>query len=296
MRKKGIKAWAANLVPAGLIYGLGIFPYRWRVPMIGWIAARIIAPLSGHEKRALDNLALTCPDLSRTEARAIARAASDNAGRTMAELFSRRDFVEHARRAEITGPGLAAIEQARRDGRPVIVISGHFGNYHVVRVVLDRAGHSVGALYRPMSNRFFNRHYSRHLEAISSPNFLQSRRGMAQMIRHLRAGNVLALLTDQRDRRGVVLQFFGKPALTPVSAAEMALKYNALLVPFYVSRKASGLDFELHFSAPIAHSDPETMTQQFLDELEARIRADMGQWLWIHRRWKIPAHRRPEVS
>ncbi|HHL20125.1 MAG TPA: lauroyl acyltransferase [Aliiroseovarius sp.] len=293
MKRTGVKAWLANLAPTALIYGLKVFPYRWRVPMIGWITARIIAPLSGHERRALDNLALTCPDLPPAEARRIARAASDNAGRTMAELFSLDPFLKHAARARVTGPGLGAMEEARRAGRPIITISGHFGNYHVVRVVLDRAGHSVGALYRPMGNPSFNKFYSRHMEAISSPNFVQSRRGMAGMIRHLRAGNLLALLIDQRDQRGAELSFFGKPALTPVSAAEMALKYNALLVPFYVTRKADGLEFDLHFSAPIAHSDPETMTQSFLDELEERVRADMGQWLWIHRRWRIPAHRKP---
>ncbi len=294
MDRTGIKAWLANLVPMGLIHGLGLLPYRWRVPLIGWITARILAPLSGREGQALENLALTCPELSPAQARRIARAASDNAGRTMAEMFATDRFLERAGRAELTGPGHAPVAQARRAGRPVILVSGHFGNYHVVRVALGRTGHAVGALYRPMANRYFNRHYAARLEAIASPNFVQSKRGMAGMLRHLRQGGMLALLTDQRDEKGAVLRFFGQPALTPLSAAEMALKYNALLVPFYAIRKPDGLDFRLHLSAPIPHGEPEAMTQRFLDDLEEQVRAHMGQWMWIHRRWQVPApHKLP---
>ena len=72
-------------------------------------------------------------------------------------------------------------------------------------------------------------------------------------------------------------------ALTP---AELALKFNAPLVPTWGIRQDNGLDFEIHIEQPIAHSDPATMTQEMNDRLEVQIRKRMGQWLWIHRRWK----------
>jgi KDO2-lipid IV(A) lauroyltransferase len=66
----------------------------------------------------------------------------------------------------------------------------------------------------------------------------------------------------------------------------MALKYDALVVPVYGRRLPDGLNFELIFERPIAHTTPPEMTQALNDSLEAQVRADMKQWLWIHRRWR----------
>ena len=68
----------------------------------------------------------------------------------------------------------------------------------------------------------------------------------------------------------------------------MAVKYDALLIPFFAERGANGLNFELHFDEPILHSEPGKMTQQLNDLLEGRIRTKMDQWLWTHKRWKAP--------
>ena len=285
MGDKGLGAWAANLVLVSIFAVAGLVPYRWRVPLIGWITANVLAPLTGRHRIAIDNLALACPDLPPARTRRIARRAADNAGRTMIEMYAGAPFLRRARRAPMTGPGVEVLEAARQAGRPIIAISGHFGNYHVCRVAFSEAGHSVGSLYRPMANPYINRHYAAHLEALSKPNFVQSRRGMGGMIRHLRRGNMLALLSDQRDANGAPLRFFSHPALTPLSAAELALKYDALLIPAYGIRQENGLDFEVRLELPIAHSDPQTMMQDFLDGLEAMVRRHPEQWLWMHRRW-----------
>ena len=71
-----------------------------------------------------------------------------------------------------------------------------------------------------------------------------------------------------------------------VSAAELALRYGADLIPFYATRRPDGLDFDIELEAPVPHSDPVTMTIQMNQSLEARVRAHPGQWFWIHRRWK----------
>lgn len=97
---------------------------------------------------------------------------------------------------------------------------------------------------------------------------------------------MVGLLVDQFMIRGAPLTFFGKPAPTALSAAELALKYDALLVPIYGIRQPDGLNFEIRVEAPILHSDAETMTQALNDSLEALTRQHMDQWFWIHRRWK----------
>jgi KDO2-lipid IV(A) lauroyltransferase len=83
-----------------------------------------------------------------------------------------------------------------------------------------------------------------------------------------------------------VLDFLGQPAPTSLSAAEMALKHDALLVPIYGLRLADGFEFRDADRGADPHSDPETMTQALNDSLAAVIRAAPNQWFWMHRRWK----------
>ena len=78
----------------------------------------------------------------------------------------------------------------------------------------------------------------------------------------------------------------GRSAKTALSAAEMALKYNCLLVPTYGVRHKNGNDFDLIIEDPIPHSDAKSMTQALNDSLAAQVRANMDQWFWIHNRWK----------
>ena len=116
--------------------------------------------------------------------------------------------------------------------------------------------------------------------------FARDRRGLAEFVKNLREGGHGAILLDQHVSTGAMLDFLGQAAPTSLSAAEMALKYNALLVPIYGERLQDGIDFDIRIEAPIPPSDPVTMTQAINDSLSARVRARPEQWLWIHRRWK----------
>ena len=267
----------------GLVLAL---PYRWRVPAMGWLASRVIAPLAGWRRRVRRNLALALPDLPRDEVERLARAVPDNAGRTLIEIYSGAEFVARAKAAPIEGPGLAALEAARAAGRPVILVTAHFGNYDVARAALIARGHDMGALYRRMRNPYFNDHYVRAIGIIGQPLFEQGRRGMMQLVKHLRGGGVLGILTDLYARDGVPLPFFGQPAMTSLVTAELALKYDAVLIPTFGIRAPNGLDFTVRLEAPVPHGNAETMTQAVNDQLEALVRAHMEQWFWIHRRWK----------
>jgi len=278
--------WLENTALRALIGGLLLLPYRWRVPLCGWVMARIIAPLAGYDCRVRDNLALILPDLPAAEVKRLMRAVPNNVGRTVIEIYSGQDFVARALLNPLRGPGVAALEKAHRTGRPVILVTGHFGNYDASRAALIARGYRVGALYRPMNNTWFNAHYVQAISAIGTPVFPRGRQGLAGMLRHLRDGGMLGMLIDLHKREGVPLQFFGHAALTALSAAEMALKYGALVIPTYAVRADNGLDFDIIVEAPIPEGPPEQMTQALNDSLEAVVRQHMDQWFWIHRRWK----------
>lgn len=286
-RGRAIGHYLGNLVVRGM-FGLALaLPYRLRVPLIGWLAAHVIAPVAGWRRRVRANLAHVCPDLPAAEVRRLMRAVPDNAGRTLIETYSGKDFAARARAAPVEGPGLAALEQARAEGRAVILVTAHFGNYNAIRANLRHHGHEMGVLYRRMSNPYFNAHYVQALAEGGQPLFEQGRRGMMQLVRHLRAGGVLGILTDLYARDGIPLPFFGKPARTSLVTAELALKYNAVLIPAFALRDGTGLGFRILMQEPVAHGDPAAMTQEIGDRLEALVRDHMDQWFWIHRRWKF---------
>ena len=283
---KRVSQYITNLFLRSLI-GLALaLPYATRVRLMGWLVENIVSPLAGYPKRIRANLAHVLPDLPEAEIARLCKAVPNNAGRTLIELYSGKDFVNSAVHAAITGPGYDALNQARAEGRPVILVTGHFGNYDVSRAALVAKGHNMGALYRKMSNPYFNAHYVKSISTIGTPMFEQGRKGMAQMVRHIKNGGVLGILTDLHAHGGTRLNFFDKPAITSLITAELALKYNAALIPIYAVRQENGLDFEIIIQAEIPHSDPETMTQAVNDGLEALVRENMHQWFWIHLRWK----------
>lgn len=270
----------------GLIGATLRLPYERRVAFMGALVRRVIGPLFGYRKRAQTNLAMVYPDMPPKARRDLADAVCDNFGRTLIENYSWAEFEARLAATKANGAGLAAIADAKSAGRPVIFVTGHFGNHEAPRHVLTQMGYNIGGLYRPMTNPYFNDHYARTMTAWGGPVFAQGRRGTMGFVRHLKEGGMGTLLFDVSARDGVMLDFMGKPASTMTSAADMALKLDALVVPYFGIRGKDGYSFEVVVQAPIAHADPVTMMQDMTDRLSAMVAAHPEQWFWIHRRWK----------
>ncbi|MFC3568965.1 lysophospholipid acyltransferase family protein [Paracoccus simplex] len=270
------------------IMGLArLLPYRRRIPAMGWLFAHALGPLAGWRSRIRVNLAMARPDLTEAQVRHLLRAVPANAGRSLAEIYSGTEFTDRIHASDpLTGPGLPALEQAAQAGRPVILAVAHFGNYDAMRAALSGRGWPVGALYRPMNNEAFNRHYIPAMRAIAEPMFPRGRAGLAAMLRFLKGGGWMALGFDQFDDHGTELRFFGLPTKTVLTPAELALRYDALILPIAGVRQPDGLSFRVEVGEPVAHSDAATMMQALNDDLERLVRAHMEQWFWVHRRWK----------
>lgn len=278
--------WLTDRIARAMIGLMLALPYHWRVPLMGRLMRHVVGPLTDYRARALQHLAKVWPDMPAARRREIAAGVLDNAGRSLIENYSTRDFTARAAEFPITGPGLAALDRATAAGRPVILVSGHFGNYEAARAALVARGFTIGGLYRPMHNPYFNAHYIRTMEAFGGPVFPQGRAGTAGFVRHLKSGGLLVLLFDQ-NAPGAQIEFLGHSAQTALSAAELALRYGADLVPFYGIRRADGLTFDVVLEAPIPPSTPLEMTTALTRSLEARIEANPEQWFWVHRRWKM---------
>lgn len=287
-QKRGWSDWTQYQLIRGIIALALALPYRRRVAFMGWVMARIAAPIAGWDKRVRDNLALICPDMPETEVKRLMRRVPDNFGRSLIEIYSGEEFTNHVKDIPFTGDGVTALQEARDHNRPVILITGHFGNYDAPRAALIARGYPVGGLYNPMSNGFFNDRYVRAISGLGTPVFERSRRGLAEMVRFLKEGGIVGMVADHYMRHGTPIDFLGQPAYTALSAAEMAVKYDALVVPIYGLRHDDGIGFDIIVDAPIPHGDPIPMTQAMNDSLAKLVRAHPDQWFWIHRRWKTP--------
>ena len=279
--------YLTNAFIVGLIRLALVLPYKTRIAFVGWVVQHVIGPVAGYRARALENLAMIWPQMPQERRAEIASRCLNNVGRSFIENYSARDFPKRMAKNTPTGAGVAALEKAAEQGKPVILVTGHYGNYEAMRACLVARGYDIGGLYRNMKNPYFNAHYVQTMEAFGGPVFPQGRRGTAGFVRHLKEGGQLVLLFDQHVFGAPALDFLGQPANTALSAAELALRYDALLIPFYGIRQADGVSFDTVLEAPVPHSDAVTMTQALNDSLTARVKADPEQWFWVHRRWRI---------
>ena len=287
LKKDNVSAYIQSRVFIFLLKTINVLPFSIRLKVIGSLVAYIIAPLAGYDKRIRENLSLVMPNLSVQKVNKITREVSKNVGRTVAEIYSGSDFKKRSKTALITGGGIENLDMAIKNGQGVILVSGHFGNYDVPRAVLSERGYKVGALYRPFKNPFFDAYYRKIIGDISLPIIPSNERSsLTEMVRFLKSGGIIGMLVDVHKSNAPKLNFFGKLAGTATSAASLALKYNLALVPVYCIRLDDNGSYELVIEPPIVHSTPRKMTQEINDSLERQVRSRMGQYFWVHRRWK----------
>ena len=226
------------------------------------------------------------PDMPRDERLQLCRNMGRNMGRTLFEILHCTEFQTLHHRNIVSGPGLAALESAHDAGKGAIIVSGHFGQWEAIRSALKARGMETGAVYRPQTNRHYERRLLSGIEAGGKPILATGKIGTRALVRHIREGGFIAILLDEKYPDGARLPFLGHPALTSLVAAQLALKYDLPMVPAFGTRIGDGTKFNVEFDAVIPPSDGLTMTQAFNDNLSKRVHADPDQWYWMLRRWK----------
>ncbi len=277
--------WVVAVAMRALLGLILALPFERRVHATAALA-RGFGPLIGLSKRIRENLAFALPDLPPEEAARVERDTLDNFGRFFVEFWSGAEFRNRHRDLPLRGEGVATLVERHEKGLPIVFFTGHFGNFFAARSAMMGKGYEIGALYRPLNNAFLNGPYEEALNVLGGPNFSRGKDSYRNLLKFFHKGGKVCFLIDQHVASGADLTFFGKTAPTALSAAELALKYGAPLIPAYGVRRPDGINFDVVVEAPIPHTDPETMTQALNDSLERMTRANMGQWLWIHRRWK----------
>jgi len=262
-----------------------VLPYSQRLHFFGFVFSSFIGPIFGYQKRSQQNLKFIFPQMSADQRRIISREVNKNFGKNIIENYSKDDVIKALDNAYINGEGLTVVKDALANKKPLLLVSGHIGNYEIARLALKQMGYESAGLYRPAKNPYFNAHYVKSLEYLSGPVFPQDRRGVLQFARYLQDGGVAAMLFDVRATRYDVIPFLGQPAHTSDFPAALALRMGSIVVPFFAHRADDGLTHRLEFEAPIALSTPIEMMTELSERLESQILKHPEQWFWVHNRW-----------
>ncbi|MEZ5921864.1 MAG: lysophospholipid acyltransferase family protein [Parvularculaceae bacterium] len=262
---------------------------------------RFIGPkLKGLSNRARRNLQIAFPDMEKAEQDAIIRDVWENLGRTAAEFAHLDKFNPDTDNPRLEIIGREKIYGLAESGGPALCVSGHFANWELMAVALNAAGVKNAIIYRAANNPLLDALIIKERgRVMSRRQIAKGKRGGREMIDAVKSGATIAMLIDQKlTTGGVASPFFGKPAMTAPAAARLALKYDA---PIYIGRieRLLGAHFRLTVSDPVAfepsgdmNADIQSLTDRLNLEIEKLVRANPGQWLWLHRRWPKEEYRR----
>lgn len=267
-------------------------------PLGYWLGARLgdlgYVCLPGRRRVALDNLALAFGAKKSAEARqAIARATFRQLGEQLI------DFSHLGRQASQAFPrmcrveGLEHLESLIQRRAGLLIISAHFGSWELSSAVAPQLPAPLHVIVRPLDNPALQRlsAYYRHCAGYRT---IPKREAMAECLKVLRRGEIVALLMDQSSlrRESVQVEFFGAQAYTPLGPALLALRAKCPVVSGFLIREGPGRH-RLVFSPEIPiqrtgnlQQDILTTTQTFTQIIESYVRRYPEQWFWLHRRWK----------
>ena len=265
---------------------IGLFRYKTRIKIGSIVIAFAIRSIPKFRNRVFENLGLIFPNLSKNEKRTFLKEFSENLGTTFTEFLFNDDF-HHKQEIDLKDPRkLDPIRSAVKNNQPVIIVSGHFGPWEAVRAILRKNGLEAGAVYRKSRNIFYEPYHNKTISAGGTPIFQTGRKGTGEMVRYLKTGGIICLMIDQSVSDGHYLDFLGKPAKTSLAVANLAIKYNAILVPAYATRKKDKASIQVELESPIPITVPREMTKKILSGLSKRIMASPTHWYWVHNRWK----------
>jgi len=236
--------------------------------------------------------------LSPSEARRIIRDCYRQLGASFIELLRLpvidRAYIERY----VTMEGRANFEGAVTSGRPVILLTGHYGNWELSSITAALIGYPIMALARAQEK--FPRLYRLLVSFRESKGCRIIHKGgaMKRLIAALDGKQLVGIVGDQASRQGIFVDFFGRPALFATGPFELARSKEALILPAFIHR-VRGPYHRVVVEPPmtISRTGPKAAAvragvEQFAGRLVRHIRESPPQWLWMHKRWKrTPARR-----
>ena len=248
-----------------------------------------IGPIFRSKNLIRANILKALPNLNEKQIQAISGKMWSNYGRILAEYIFIKKFRRTSLNNNIKITGQKILDKIKENNEPVIFISGHFNNFELMAMHIEKSGINLAAVYRPLNNKFLNFIMERIRKKYICKNQIKKGiTGTKQLLSFFKNGSSIALMIDQRVSQGIKSNFFKNEAFTTTIPAQFVKKFKCKVVPIYIER-TSDINFNLVVHNPIEYSDNDSIDSITLNlnmVLEKFILKNPAQWIWSHNRWK----------
>jgi len=249
----------------------------------------LIGPFFRSKKIIETNILRAIPNLDPDNVKKITHKMWSNYGRILSEYVFIKDFRIANLKNNLEIEGQEILNKIKKDNEPVIFVSGHFNNFELMAMHIEKSGINLAAVYRPLNNKFLNFVMEKIRKKYICKNQIKKGiSGTKQLLSFFKNGSSVALMIDQRVSEGIKSNFFKYEALTTTIPAQFAKKFNCKIVPIYIER-LKDVNFKLTIHEPLKYSNDysvESITQNLNSLLEKMILKNPEQWIWSHNRWK----------
>jgi len=256
---------------------------------IGGKLFEIIGPIFRSKKLIHTNIKKAFPKNNSAEIKNLTKLMWNNYGRVFAEYMFIKDFRFEKIDSKIEIIGQEILDEIKKSNKPVVFISGHFSNFELMAMQIEKAGIKLSAIYRPLNNIFLNRIMEKIRKKYICKN--QIKKGIAgtrELIKFQRNNYSIALMIDQRVSEGEKVNFFNQEAYTTTIPAQLAKKFDMPIVPIFIER-VNDTNFKIKISKPVNFLKSDSIkdiTSKLNVIIEEMILKNPTQWIWSHNRWK----------
>ena len=255
---------------------------------LGFLIGKIIGPIFRSKKLIIKNLQKANLQ-KQINLEKIASDVLGNYGRIFAEYVHLKNFRNDKLEKYISIEGLEHLNNLKKTKKRAVFISGHFNNFELMAMQIEKAGIDLATIYRPLNNFLLNKTMEQiRTENICKNQIKKGRAGSREIIKNLIKGKSIAIMIDQRVREGIKIDFFNNQATTTTIPAQLIKKYNCELVPVYIERRKNNY-FKMFVSKPIKIDKNKSVleiTKYLNNLLERMILRNIDQWIWTHNKWK----------
>jgi KDO2-lipid IV(A) lauroyltransferase len=257
--------------------------------LIGGKLFETIGPIFRSKELISSNIKKAIPNVDSKDLKKISRLMWNNYGRIFAEYVFIKSFRSGKLNTRISVQGQDILDKIKKNNQQVVFISGHFSNFELMAMHLEKTGIKLSAIYRPLNNIFLNIIMENIRKKYICKNQIKKGIGGIKKIIQLKKQNYsTALMIDQRVSEGIKSNFFNSPALTTTIPAQLVKKFKIPVVPIFIER-VNNLNFKITIRKPVNFTNTDSI-QKITDDLnkilETMILHKPEQWIWSHNRWK----------
>ena len=240
------------------------------------------------QKKIENNLKIAFPNLTNIEIKEHISEMWNYYGKVFAEYIFLNDLRKNEK-GNIQINGIDILNKLKENNESVIFVSGHFDNFELMAMYLEKSGIKLSAVYRPLNNFFMNLIMERlRKKYICKKQIKKGRVGLRDSLKLFNEGYSVALMIDQRVSEGSKIKFFNKEAYTTTIPGQFVKKFNCKVIPIDIVR-INDIDFKIQIFEPFKFKENvsiDEITLELNKWLEKIIKKNPSKWIWSHNRWK----------